>query len=253
MRRVALVAGALLAVATAGSLAAATINVHVGSYYFEDSSVGDGRVVAQVRDQLRFFVDDNGGTKPHSIVVTELGIDSGPLVAGSTYVTPVLDKPGTFTLFCRVHRVSFDHFTTLIVAGEATTPRPTPPPTPKPGPTPAGSQPSTTATATHAPGATRNPGSSLAASSGPGTPPPPGTTFAPLESSPTTLGSPLPGGADPVPSPAPEGPLLPGVTGPPTLQWLRSVLVGALVLPGIALSAAGAWLLSSRRGRDAQR
>lgn len=245
MRRLGVVAGVLLAALAAGSIAAATVNVHVGSYYFEDATIDDGRVVAKVGDQLRFLIDDSGGgNKPHTVVVAELGIDSGALLQGSTFVTPVLDTPGTFTLFCRVHRANFDHFTTLVVTGQAATPKPTPaptpPPTPKVTPAPTATQPAPTSGSSAAPVPTGGSGATAAPSVGAGGTPTPGATPGPSD-------SPAPGAASSQPSATPDEPLPPGVTGPPTLTWLRSVLVGALVLPGIAIVAAAAWLVASRR------
>lgn len=240
MRRLGALAGALFAALAAGSIAAATVSVHVGNYYFEDSTVDDGKVVAKVGDQLRFLVDDNGGTKPHSVVVTELGIDSGPLLAGSTYVTPALDRPGTFTLFCRVHRVNFDHFTTLIVTGEAATPKPTLPPTPKVTPAPTATLPTSTSGSSPAPGPTGGSVATATPSAGGSGSPSPEVTPGPSDSG-------APGATILLPSATPGELLPPGVTGPPTRTWLRSVLVGALVLPGIAITAAAAWLLASRR------
>lgn len=246
--------GVTLAVAVAGAVMAATVNVQVGSYYFEDATVDDGKVVASVGDQLRFTIDDGGlDGKPHSVNVDELGIHSGALLKGSTYVTAVLDKPGTYVLYCVFHRTSNDHFTTLVVTGSVSTGTPS---TPAPTRTPAPSPPPVP-TSTPGPGSTPTSTAAGGSSQGPAATSVPGSTSAPAASAAgasTALASAADGSADPAatasPSAAPgESPsdggglLPPGVTGPGELTWLRSVGIALAALVPIVLVA----LLAARR------
>lgn len=261
MRRLAAVVGAVIALALlAASAFGATITAHIGSFYFEDATVGDGEIDVHVGDQVKFIVDDGGaGGKPHSVVVTELGIDSGGLLAGSTYVTPVLDTPGTYILFCRFHRVSQDHWTTLVVTGTKATPKPTPAPTVVTPSPPPGSLPAPAASPSG--GATPSPRASGGAS-GPPAASPGATAATPAPSGIDANGSGDPGlaatpgasGGGPAASaPGPgtsDAPPLPsGVTGPTSLTWLRSVVVGALVLPALVAVAAIAFLAAKKRAR----
>ena len=108
---VAIVAGGLAFTQTPAG-AATVIDIHVGSFYFEDSTVGDGVINAKVGDQLRFTFDDNGA---HTAEVDELGISSGAQGAGAVFVTAPLTQAGTFTLYCKPHR-NRGHLTTLVVS-----------------------------------------------------------------------------------------------------------------------------------------
>ena len=102
---------------TAGPARAANVvTIRVGSYYFEDGSVGDGVVTAQVGDQLRFVFDDSG----HSADVDALGISTGTLGSGAVFVTSPITQAGTFELYCRPHR-RLGHRTNLVVTGVAAT------------------------------------------------------------------------------------------------------------------------------------
>lgn len=212
---------ALLAASTAAVVLAATVDVRVGSYYFEDATVGDGQITAKVGDQLRFKVEDSGKDgKPHSVVIDALGINSGSLRKGSTYVTPVLTTPGTFLLYCKFHVTSQGHSTKLVVTGTAATPAPTKTPAPTPAPT---KTPAKTAAPTKAPAktaapanaATSTPTSTATTSTEPG-------AAAPTEPGATTSAE----TAGPSESPG-SGAILPvGVGGEPNALWYRSVLVG---------------------------
>ena len=113
----ALVASIALIVFPMLPASAAVIEVRVGSFYFEDSTVGDGVVTARVGDQLRFVFEDNGS---HTAEVDELGISTGTLSKGAVFVTDPLTRPGTYTLYCRPHRRR-GHVTTLVVLGDAAT------------------------------------------------------------------------------------------------------------------------------------
>lgn len=107
---------------SAGALVglAAVVNISSGSFYFEDVTVGDGQITANVGDQLRFVTEDAGRGTPHTVEIPGLGISSGPLATNSTYVTVAIAKPGTYQLFCKPHR-NKGHETTLIVTGQAIT------------------------------------------------------------------------------------------------------------------------------------
>lgn len=93
---------------------AVTVEVKTGSFYFEDSSVGDGKITAKVGDQLRFVIEDDGQGTRHTVEVPGLGISSGSLAVESVYVTDVLSESGEYEVFCRTHR-NKGHETTLVV------------------------------------------------------------------------------------------------------------------------------------------
>jgi hypothetical protein len=113
--------------------------IAVGNFYFEDETVGDGKVVAQVGDQLRFNVLDGGPGTPHTVEVNELGIHSGSLGSGETFTTPPISQAGTFILYCKPHDQR-GHKTTLVVSGTSIT-------TPTTAPTTTTTAPTTTTTA----------------------------------------------------------------------------------------------------------
>jgi plastocyanin len=231
----------------ARSVLAATPTVHVGSYYFEDATVGDGQVVASTGDRLRFVFDDSGsGGRRHTATVAEIpGFDSGAQPKGATWTSPVLTQPGTYRLFCRVHQnAPNNHFTTLVVTGPAITPAPTSAaPKPTPGPTPASASPgsspaATTGTSATPPGGGASPDSEASAS-----PPDGSATAAPSEA---------PGASDPggIASPAPSGSAADGPgsdPGPGPTTWLRSLLVGLLAAVPIAAAGIAAGFLERRR------
>lgn len=231
-------AGVIAASALAGSAGAATVGVSVGNYYFEDASVGDGRVTAQVGDQLRFTVVEGAG---HTVTVDALGIDSGQLPIGATFVTPALGTPGNYTLYCRSH-VNRNHVTTLVVLGAPAT---TAPPTTRP--------PSTVAPTTTVAGGTTVPGVTTPGATTPsgGGTDQAGTTPDGSSSGPVVTGS--PGDSTP-PATDASGELLPaGVTTPDSTPWLRSVwvaLVALVVLTGVVLAAIRA---GERHHREAYR
>jgi plastocyanin len=97
--------------------AAGVVDIHVGSFYYEDATVGDGVIRANVGDQLRFTFDDNGG---HTADVDALGIHTGKQAQGAVVVTAPLTTPGTYELYCTPHRRR-GQLTTLIVSGEVAT------------------------------------------------------------------------------------------------------------------------------------
>ena len=113
--------------------------IAVGNFYFEDETLGDGKVVAQVGDQLRFNVLDGGPGTPHTVEVDELGIHSGSLGSGETFTTPPISQAGTFILYCKPHDQR-GHKTTLVVSGTSIT-------TPTTAPTTTTTAPTTTSTA----------------------------------------------------------------------------------------------------------
>lgn len=146
-RRAALVIAALLGIGLAvlGAHAAygALVEVKVGNFYYDDQSVGDGKVEATVGDQLRFVVQDGGPGTPHTVDVDELDIHSGSLPSGSTFTTPALGRAGTFRLYCKPHDRR-GHVATLVVynadgslpAATTTTAAPAPTTTAAPAPQP---------------------------------------------------------------------------------------------------------------------
>ncbi len=106
------------------SASAAERTVVVDSFFFEDSSTGDGRVVVDQGDTIAFRF---AGNNEHSATVTGL-FDSGVKSGGQTFVTDALMRAGTYSLFCTEHGAQ-THGTTLVVRGPAgqspsATPRP---------------------------------------------------------------------------------------------------------------------------------
>jgi len=232
---VAVVAGAC---ALAGSAAAATVGVSVGNYYFEDATPGDGRVTAQVGDQLRFTVVGGAG---HTVTVDALGIDSGQLPLGATFVTPVLTTPGNYTLYCRPH-LGRNHVTTLVVVGSAATttvPSTSPPVTTVP--------PSTVALTT-VPGATTVPGVVSPGATTTSTP-----TGDPVDGVDGLTGSTLAGESVPGSTDV-DGELLPvGVIAPDGTPWLRSVWVALVALAVMIVVVTVAVRAGERRHRESLR
>lgn len=111
---------AISAVASTGTARAALIEVHLGSTYYEDATVGDGKIEVRQGGQIQFITDDSGtGGRPHTVEVDELGIHSGSLTTGQTYTTPAIQQAGTFKLYCKFHE-NAGHWTTLVVLSNAT-------------------------------------------------------------------------------------------------------------------------------------
>lgn len=225
----------------AGTALAATVNVSVGNYYFEDATVGDGKVTATVGDQLRFTVVEGAG---HTVTISALGIDSGQLPMGAVYVTPKLTTPGTYSLICTTHRAR-NHATTLVVlaasggggggGGSATTT------TAKPTVT-------TAATTTTAPGATV-PGDTTSSAGSTGVPATSisGSTASTPADGTATSDSATAGSTD---STA-EGELPVGVTVDDSTPWMRGVWVALVALPLFAAIGAAADLMSRDRAAAA--
>ena len=118
---VAVVLAITSAVAIAAPALAALVNVSVGSYFYEDATVGDGQVVINAGDQLKFTFVDGGKGTPHTVEIDELGIHSGAVGTGNTFTTGAITQPGTYVLYCKPHR-NRGHETTLVVlAVEPTT------------------------------------------------------------------------------------------------------------------------------------
>lgn len=118
--RVVALAVAIGGVAMASSDAfAALSDVRLGNFYYEDASVGDGKIEINQGDQIRFIAEDNGPGTPHTVEIDELGIHSGGLSTGETYTTPVINQAGTFDLYCKFHE-NRGHLTTLVVRARST-------------------------------------------------------------------------------------------------------------------------------------
>ncbi|MCH7583450.1 MAG: hypothetical protein IIC72_12570 [Acidobacteria bacterium] len=221
------VLGVLIALG-AGVGLAVVIGVKTGSFYYEDSTVGDDKITAKVGDQLRFVIEDAGKGTPHTVEIPGLGISSGPLATSSTYVTPVITKPGEYRLFCKPHWRK-GHETTLVVTGTAIT---TSTPTTSP-PNPTTTVPPTPATTTTIDSQTTT---TVEEATSTTTIEPSTTTF---PESTTTLGSDSgPGSTTPLDLVA--GSLPSGVTEPDQPVWTRSLPLAALALVpliGIAIAA----------------
>lgn len=271
-RRLLLLAAAVAAwagVAMAPALAAVR-SVSVGNFYFDDDTPGDGVVQAQVGDQLRFVVKDNGPGTPHTVEVDDLGIHSGSLGSGETFTTPVLDRPGTYRLYCKPHDQR-GHVATLVVSGSA-------PPTTA-APTTAPPPPTTTATPTTAPTAATTVTTKVAApvARAPSTTTPPttlptatGSTDPAATPDPATVASPSGTATDqasPDAAPAPEGrgqataDELADPADPNTLEgllgrrvasgapWTRAVRMGLALLLPLAI----VWVVAAARSSNARR
>jgi plastocyanin len=241
---------------------AATIAVRSGSYYFEDATVGDSKIVARVGDRLQFLIEDAGKGTPHTVEIDALGIHSGPLGTSSTYTTPVLSQPGTFLLYCKPHQ-NKGHHTSLVVLANAT-PAPTTAPTATPttaptaaltnAPTPA---PAPAPTPTAPPGVTAAPTNPASVSDRPTSSPQPAAT----QDGSVALGPGSTAGATPTSA---EDKAHSGTRSgnedtvatsgarqedrAAATTWLRSVFVGLLALvPLLGLTGLAGWLSSRRR------
>jgi len=123
-----------LGLGLASPAVAAVRSVTVDSFFFEDDSRGDGRVVVDEGDRISFSFQ---GNNQHSATVDGL-FDSGVKQGGQTFTTGALTRPGTYTLYCTVHGAR-QHGSTLIVRTAAAPPpsasaqpssaKPTPAPT----------------------------------------------------------------------------------------------------------------------------
>lgn len=130
----------------------------VGNYYFQDDASGSReRIVVERGDQVRFTVRE-AAFSPHTVRVDELGIRSPDLQLFDTFTTPVLDRPGSYRLYCSRHQDNpgQPHVATLVVRAPpspssttVTTSAPSPPaaaggpsrPGPPPSPPPAATAP----------------------------------------------------------------------------------------------------------------
>lgn len=207
------------------SAQAAERTVIVDSFFFEDSTAGDGRVVVDRGDTISFRFE---GTNEHSATVEGL-FDSGVKGGGTVFTTSALTKAGTFTLFCTEHGAE-THGTTLVVRGPAgASPAPTARPTtakPTPAPSRAAATPKPAPARTTAAPATVIPAPSTAAA-------------APRASTPARATA-------PVASPTPDSALSPAPTAATDpVDDGRDWLIPALVVLLLLLSA-GAFALSRR-------
>ncbi len=210
---------AVIVIGVAVGVFAAVVGIATGSFYYEDSTVGDGKITAEVGDQLRFVIEDGGRGTPHTVEIPELGISSGPLGTNKTFVTPVITMPGEYVVFCKPHRKK-GHETVLVVTGEALTPTTQQQPTTTEPSTTTSTDPSRTTstfagstTTTHSTTTTQPPADSI-----------------PVDTTATN--------ADAVGSAA-EATIPVGVTGPNEQTWTRSVrlaLVALIPLAAIAIT-----------------
>jgi plastocyanin len=211
----------LLAVLTAASLPAAAVTrgVRVGSYYFEDSSAGDGQVVVSQGDGITFTFE---GDTQHTATVDGM-FDSAVKNPGQTYTTGALMRPGTFTLYCQFHGAA-RHSTILVIRQAAS---------PSPSPTKARPSPSRTAAPAPARSATTKPSRTPSSS--------PRATAA----SPSPSRSPSPSAS---PSSTPSASASPVVTSPRASASVTTSPAVAVaeppdVAPAVALDDGGGWLM----------
>lgn len=113
---------AVVLMATMGPALAATRTVQVGSFFFEDGTMGDGQITAAVGDRITFQFQNGQGN--HTATV-DGQFDSGNKNGGTTFTTSPLLVAGTFTLYCNIHGRQ-QHGARLVVTGDEPTPSPTP-------------------------------------------------------------------------------------------------------------------------------
>lgn len=240
-------------VALTGSVALASqVSVAVGSFYFEDSTVGDGKIVVNQGDRITFVFQGNA---QHTATVNGM-FDSQRKGGGDTYTTGTLTTAGTFSLYCGVHGAA-RHSSTLIIKSTSTA-------SATPAPQPSATNAATTAPSTPAGsgGSSARPGGGSQTSAAPAssttTSPAPGakatnnTTTAEASTSPKPGATNHAGGAPSVAVPVIPG-SLPDLLGrQPAARgvWTRSVRQALLLL--LPLSAAAAWAIrgARRRSRD---
>ena len=199
---------------------AAVVGIATGSFYYEDSTVGDGKITAKVGDQLRFVIEDGGKGTPHTVEIPDLGISSGPLGTNKTFVTSVITAPGEYVVFCKPHR-NTGHETILLVTGEAL------PPTTQQQPTT--TEPSTTTSS--------GPSKSTSTLSGSTTATQPPVDSIPVDTTATNADT---------PGLAADATIPVGVTGPDQQTWTRSVrLALVVVIPLVAIA-----ITTGLRGRN---
>lgn len=210
----------------------ATQGVRVGSFYFEDASAGDGRVVIDQGDRITFTFE--GGAQHTATVDGQF--DSGARSDGQTYTTSALTRAGTFTLFCRVHGAS-RHSTSLVVRATsspapspspAASPAPSAPPAPSPKASPPRRSPPSATATTAAPRTAPSPTAAPAAGS-----PAPTRTAAP-SSSPSLLVIAAPSDVAATPT---------TVAAPPADPRPTSAAPAAAAPEGSATSSGRGWLL----------
>ncbi|MBK5305152.1 MAG: hypothetical protein JJD92_00535 [Frankiaceae bacterium] len=236
----------VLVLATAGVLAlpaaAADVGVRVGSFYFEDTSTGDGRVVADQGDRLVFRFEEG----QHTATVDGY-FDSGMRGSGATYATPALSRAGTFTLYCQVHGATQHVATLTIRATTAPSPSQT---TAQPSPTRATAAPSKSPSPRPTP---TRPASPSASPSPRPSPPSPSPATSPSPSASAAVvptNSPEPSAVNSAPTPdsagGPSDDVRPAVALDDGVGWLLPL---ALVLFAAGLGA-GAIALGKRRRID---
>jgi plastocyanin len=224
--RLAAVVGVLaILTAVAGPAVASTRAVHVGSFYFEDATRGDGRVVVTQGDRISFAFE---GKAQHSATVDGL-FSSGTKSPGARWTSPLLTRVGTYTLYCQVHGAP-RHGTALVVQRR---PAPSPSPTRKP---PSAAPTKTAAPPSSAPSPSVSPTTSPTATPTPA--PSPSPVARPTSARPTPSASPSDSPSTAVaadtPDVEPAGPLDDSGSG-----WLLPGSLLGLVLLGAAAIALG--------------
>lgn len=222
--------------------AAAVRSVTVDSFFFEDASRGDGRVVVDEGDQISFSFQ---GNNQHSATVDGL-FDSGVKQGGQSFTTGALTRPGTYTLYCTVHGAR-QHSSTLIIRAAAPSS-----PTPKPSsakPTPAPAK--TTAAPRATTGSTAGTSTTKAATPKPASSAPAASTATPSSTPSAKAATPTGSSTATSSSPTPTASALldePGTSDgdgtsseKSSRDWLLPVLLLALLLIG-----AGAYAFSRR-------
>jgi plastocyanin len=215
---------AALAVLTAVvPAAAATRTVHVGSYYFEDATRGDSRVVVQQGDRITFVFE---GKAQHTATVDGM-FSSGTRSPGARWTTPLLTRVGTNTMYCPVHGAP-RHGTALIVQRRAA---PSPSPTRKAA-SPAPSKTATPRPSSAAPSASVSPSTSPSPSPTPTRAPSPVARPTAPAPSPSASPSPVVTANGSAPDVQPAAPLDDGGSG-----WLLpGSLLGLVLLGGAAIA-----------------
>jgi plastocyanin len=214
------------AAALALPVAAATQGVRVGSFYFEDSTSGDGRVTVDQGDRITFTFE---GATQHTATVDGM-FNSDVKSGGQTYTTATLTRAGTFTLYCQVHGAA-QHATNLVIR-----------PTAAPAPSPTTARPSPAPSRATAPAPTPKPTKSAQAVA----PSPSRAGASPTR--PSQSASPVSASAPASPTASPSGSASAAAVPPPAESASPSAEPAAAggpadVAPAAPLDDGGGWLL----------
>jgi plastocyanin len=91
----------------------------VGNFYFRIDEPGaeQNELFVDQGDRIRFRIGE-WSPPAHTVTSDDLGFDSGDLFPTDTYLTPPLNTPGTYRLYCRPH-ADRGHVAALVVRATA--------------------------------------------------------------------------------------------------------------------------------------